>query len=223
MSSALEHMWAKSDTSDGREPSPLRHSVLAHLLDSASVAAVIWHRWLSEGCKTRLDALCVNSSISGIDILQVLAGVHDIGKISPAFQSKQPELNNALANLTGAHLNTCADDADAKDWRHTLAGGAAIATLLKDTPWAGHAGWMAAVIGGHHGLYPDEDDYRVTIMRKTTQGTGEWDAVRQEALTTLLHELKILGPDGGLESLPPFYAPTPADQVILTGVVIMAD
>jgi CRISPR-associated endonuclease/helicase Cas3 len=221
MHPAMGRLWAKSDTGGDPVGTPHPHLLLGHMLDSAEVAGVLWDSHLSESIKHLIRSVAGGSDRSGRLLVQLLAGVHDIGKATPAFQIKNAALAAALQE-TGAQL--CQPDRAAGGWHHTLAGGAAIKQLLTGTPWEGHSDWIRAVIGGHHGTYPDRGDYRVRYVVRAAHGQGEWEQWRRDALLWLLRQLQIVPPDGTLADLPSWLtAPHTAIQVLLEGIVIESD
>src|SRR4051812_44032758 len=82
--SSLLTLWAKSR----RGQTPLFHPLLFHLLDVAAVAEAIWDYVLSPAMKRAIAAefgLDTNVATARWWVI-FLAGTHDIGKASPAFQ-----------------------------------------------------------------------------------------------------------------------------------------
>jgi CRISPR-associated endonuclease/helicase Cas3 len=227
MDPALALLWAKSDTTDGRVEPPRPHLLLGHMIDTAQVAGVLWDEHLAESVK-RLVCSIAGSDNNARQLVRFLAGVHDLGKASPAFQIKSSVLADRLQQKTGIEL--CAQDVVANGWHHTLAGGAAIRQLLQGTPWERHVdprrdGWMYAVIGGHHGTYPTKGDYRVKYDARPVHGEYCWEQLRLDALQWLLRELEIIPTSGTLQDLPdwPTDVPPVGTQVVLEGLVIQSD
>src|SRR5271169_3281115 len=95
-------LWAKSDTSDGGAPTPKPHLLVGHMLDTAEVAAVLYDQHLSGNVKHLIRSIAGGSDKNARDLVRFLAGIHDIGKISPAFQIKAPHLAAELYAATGA-------------------------------------------------------------------------------------------------------------------------
>lgn len=222
MDAALGLLWAKSDTTGGHETTPRPHLLLAHLIDTAQVAGVLWDEHLAESVKRMVRSIAGGSDNHARQLVQFLAGVHDLGKASPAFQIKSAVLADRLHQVTGADL--CPPNAAAKTWRHPLAGGAAIKQLLDGTPWQPHGDWLRAIVGGHHGTYPDKGDYRVKYDARRAHGEYRWQQWRLEALIWLLRELQIVPATGTLLDLPDWLSvPSVATQVILEGLVIQSD
>lgn len=217
----MGQLWAKSDTSDGTVITPRPHLLLGHMLDSAEVAGVLWDSHISESVRHLIRSVAGGSDNYGRRLVRFLAGIHDLGKASPAFQIKNAVL---AAGLRDAGAELCRPDPAAAGWHHTLAGGAAIKQLLAGTPWDNHADWLRAVIGGHHGTYPDRGHYRVSYPLRTAHGQGDWEQWRHDALLWLLRQLEIIPAGATLADLPGWLtAPPVATQVLLEGIVIESD
>jgi CRISPR-associated endonuclease/helicase Cas3 len=222
MDPALGLLWAKSDTTDGHAVAPLPHLLLGHMIDTAEVAGVLWDEHIAESVKRLVRSIAGESDMNARQLVQFLAGVHDLGKASPAFQIKSDVLAARIRQETGADM--CAPGVVANGWHHTLAGGAAIKQLLTGTPWEPHIDWIRAAVGGHHGTYPSRGDYRVTYPARPVHGQHRWDQWRFDALQWLLRELEIIPASGTLHDLPDWpTVPPVGTQVIIEGLVIQSD
>lgn len=222
MDPALSYLWAKSDTTGRHDAAHRPHLLIGHMIDSAQVAGVLWNEHLADSVKLLVRSIAGGSDTNACQLVQFLAGAHDLGKASPAFQIKSAALAERLRGATGAKL--CASDAVAKAWHHTFAGGAAIKQLLENTPWQPHIDWLRAVIGGHHGTYPDSGAYRVKFETRPAHGDGQWDRWRRDALHWLLRELQIIPASGTVHDLPDWLSKPPVGtQVVLSGLVIQSD
>jgi CRISPR-associated endonuclease/helicase Cas3 len=86
-------LWGKSSAA-GRA-----HLLVAHLLDTAAVAEVMWSGFLAPSVRSAWDDA---TDGRGREVFTVLCGLHDVGKASPAFQVKAPALAAAVqsAGLT---------------------------------------------------------------------------------------------------------------------------
>ncbi len=137
--SAFHLLWAKYDRKSGGY-----HLLIYHLLD---VAAVAWHMWeqvLGAGQKDWLQATLGLEEEPARQLLALLAGIHDIGKATPAFQKKVKALYEALRDA-GYHERS-------DETPH----GTLSAVILKRWLRAkgisqAQASQLAAAIGGHHG------------------------------------------------------------------------
>lgn len=72
-------LWAKQDGFDKTYP------LLAHLLDTTTIAGVLYDLWLRDGLRQLFHENLGNKAKS---IVQCIAGLHDVGKASPLFQQR---------------------------------------------------------------------------------------------------------------------------------------
>src|SRR5919199_1734021 len=81
-------LWAKWQSS--RTP-PSYHPLLCHMLDVATVTQLLWDEVVSPALRTQwATALGLDQAATGRWIA-FWAGLHDIGKASPAFQFKRDD------------------------------------------------------------------------------------------------------------------------------------
>ncbi|MFW0110219.1 CRISPR-associated helicase Cas3' [Rothia sp. P13129] len=73
------YLWSKQDKTHGTYP------LLAHLLDTAAVAGVLYDRWLRPGLQELFKQELGQQARS---IVCFIAGSHDVGKASPLFQGQ---------------------------------------------------------------------------------------------------------------------------------------
>lgn len=90
--------------------------LLAHLLDTAAVAEVMWDRFLCPMTQARLDHIAQQP---GKAIVLWMCGIHDCGKVTPAFQSLDDQ---AAAAVKASGLTWTVPRAKLR-WRHEKAGG----------------------------------------------------------------------------------------------------
>ncbi len=207
---AARACWAKTE----------RHgtgwmSVAQHLDDTASVAGLLWDHWLSGAVRHRI-ASGLERPQSARALVTWLAGLHDLGKISPAFTCQVPALLPAMAEH-GLHVGA-AVHANRHDLPHALAGAFALRTWLR-----GPAGWsqpaaqaLAAIVGGHHGRPPATF---AQAARDDLLGTGAWTAARDAMIETALDACGARPELDGWGRRPP----DESAQVLLSAVVILAD
>ena len=205
--SALGVLWGKSDA-DGS-----MNLLLQHLLDAAAVGELMWDRFLPPTVTGKLDDCCDGR---GRAVLALLCGLHDVGKASPAFQAKAPEL---AARVREAGLVWRALDARSQRWHHTLAGAVVVRRALKAAGWSRDAvDWTWPLVAGHHGAVPSKGTLRHPPGRGNAQGTGPWEAVQDALVERVAAELGI-----DLGSVAPARSPQRAAQLALSGAIIMAD
>lgn len=184
LSDAAKALWAKSDRDkDGGEWHPL----IAHLLDVAACAEVILER---EPKKT----LELYAQDLGLPLEQAkawvcaLAGLHDIGKASPAFQQKWPE---GKKRVWDAGLTWTVDPTPPpNDVSHSVISEEVLPELLEERGWVlGAAQNVAAAVGEHHGFRATRQDLDDVTSRE--KGKGVWDEVRQELFEAVLEVLEV--------------------------------
>lgn len=210
------NLWAKKEIKDHQQ---LWLPLPAHLLDAAYTINYLYQHYLNNH---QQQLLAGNYDIK--QLLQFLALVHDIGKATPAFQTKtsyqhdqnldQTILNkiNNLANLP--QLLTASESP------HGLAGEA---ILTK----AGLNPQLASLIGGHHGLPTDNNDTAVNNYNDYTANylssdqninkQQAWRNVQQELIDFALKESHYQS----LSELPDNF--TQPQLVVIEGLLIMAD
>jgi len=149
--SACSHrlFWAKSEGSNGRT-----HPLLCHMIDTASVVEAMWASAINRTMKTRCGSLFNTGDGKTSRIVSFLAGLHDIGKASPAFQCKHEAIRQQLvaSGLTFPAI--------AKPVGHgTLT--AVLVPQLIDHHSDQHAiESVAHMLGAHHGHFPRSQDIR---------------------------------------------------------------
>jgi len=67
-----------------------------HLDDSAAVAGRLWDEWVAESVRRHIAASLPEDDADARSLLTFLAGIHDIGKISPAFAVQEPALADQM-------------------------------------------------------------------------------------------------------------------------------
>jgi len=193
-------------------------SLWRHMQDSAAVAGKLWDEWLSRAVRSRIR----ESSGSAADgetrtLLCWLAATHDIGKAHPLFSFQMPGLAEAMRRhgLESPTLVTpesriphsCLSHAIIQGWLEEQHGFSRVT-----------AASYAAVSGGHHGVPPSTQ--RIKAARESTEALGSrWHEVQDE----LLSHCTALTGAGELLPLWKERRLAPEAQILLTGVVILAD
>ncbi|WP_257210538.1 CRISPR-associated endonuclease Cas3'' [Actinomyces ruminis] len=157
LSAPTRSVWAKSGYDpDSRVWLPL----WLHLLDSAAVAEHLARIWLAPTVQDLIEREFAgsNSDLSPVDefclLASWIAGVHDIGKCSPAFSSKVPHLDDRMREAGLKHEPLDTDDR--RKMPHGLAGHIVLQRWLR-TECAGTRGGctaLASVVGAHHAFHP---------------------------------------------------------------------
>ncbi|MDT0614653.1 CRISPR-associated helicase Cas3' [Streptomyces lancefieldiae] len=215
---ALETLWGKSrERAGGRT-----HLLLAHLLDTAAVAELLWDGFLACSTRSSLDGIAGGPG-RGRRLFAWLCGVHDCGKATPVHQRLWPEGAEAVrrVGLTWVETAAVAGVKRQKRWRHDWAGGLMARELLAEAGWdAEQLDWVWPLIAGHHGAFPSLRDVQEPGPAKgQLRGRGAWRQVQRAVLDVFTHEVGFEAL-GGVE---PVGVPSRALQLQLSGLVVMAD
>lgn len=181
-------IWAKS--SGGTDWHPL----IAHMLDTAAVAREILSR---EPARTReLYARDLGLDVdTALPWVCALAGLHDLGKASPAFQQKwTPGAPRVRERALTWNENDPPDHV-----AHGLITQWALEVLLEDLGWTYRSSLhVADAVGCHHGFRATSDDLDID---RREHGGKHWDAARKELLEAVLAVLGASGEPPSLERL----------------------
>lgn len=185
LSPAAQRVWAKS----GYDPERKRWLPLwLHLLDSAAVAEHLARHWVVPTIANLLGKEFADSA-SGLPpadefrlLVSWLAGIHDIGKCTPAFSVQVPGLDDRMKEAGLNHATI--DSMERRKVPHALAGHHIVENWLCD-----ELGWefessqaLASIVGAHHGIPPTSDMLNDLDGRIPLIGEDSWDSVRHELL-----------------------------------------
>lgn len=214
----LEVLWGKSRERAGGTTSLL----MAHLVDTAAVAELLWDRFLARSTWCALDEIAGGPG-RGRGLFAWLCGVHDCGKATPVHQRLWPEGAEVVnrSGLTWHEQSARAGVKGKKRWRHDWAGGVMARELLISADWAPEqVDWVWPLVAGHHGAFPSLKDVQEPKQSKgQLRGMGPWRQVQQAVVDVFTGELGL----GGLGELQPAVVPSRALQLQLSGLVVMAD
>lgn len=214
-------MWAKHDrNTDGWLP------LWRHMEDSAAVAGLLWDRWLPVGVR-RLIAEALPRGESDARSLAVwLAGVHDIGKATPAFACQVDQLADAMRGQGLEMRSARALGPDRRVAPHGLAGQVLLGEWLEERHgWApARTGQFTVAVGGHHGVPPEHGQIKALYEHEEllrTPGTSSrvWRQVQTELLDACAEQFDVAEL---LEGWRKVRLPQPV-QVLLTALVIVSD
>jgi len=212
LSRQAEALWAKSD--QGQEDSWL--PLYQHMLDTGEVARLLWREWLAESVKATI-AIQAGGPEAAEALVVWLAMGHDLGKATPGFEFKSPLLAERVIS-TGLAVPARVQHPP----YHALMSQVILADQLAACGWdKSTATSYAIVAGGHHGAPPNPgDETRLRgAARNETLGDPHWHAVQTELA-------RLAAAASGAQDLLDTWRTRPLPcpiQVILTGVVIVAD
>jgi CRISPR-associated endonuclease/helicase Cas3 len=190
--------------------------LLEHMLDSAATAELLWDRFLAPAQRRMLERAAGGK---GRELFAWLCGVHDIGKATPSFQCKVSDLAERV-RATGLPIPDLPPEA--RQTRHSDAGGAIVWRELKSAGWADEqVAWVWPMVAGHHG-----------VIRPGFKVYGSWGGVPPDAIgkagwpeiqRSLLELVAITVGFADLAQVQPAQTPRPGEQLVISGLIIMAD
>ncbi len=209
---ALRHVWAKSWPLG--QPPDEWCSLDRHLTDAADVAGLLWDEWVA-GSTRGLISREVGGQDQARRLLRFLAGVHDVGKASPAFAVQVDVLSDRMRRVGLRAGPTVVNDRSAL--RHEAAGAAALERWLTARTPAGQRvrRALSVVIAGHHGAYPSWTVVQGPPVHLL--GAGLWAEVQDALINRAAERSEVDWDDIARRSL------SVAAQSALTGLVIVAD
>lgn len=213
LNDAIDQLWAKFDRDNGLSM-PLRQ----HLADSAHTAGALWDQWLPASIRRNIVDSVGGEDSDGRLLLQWLAGIHDIGKATPAFQI---QIESLAAYCDSAGLKIPSKLADRNSLPHGLAGQLILEKWLTTTHgWSlENARTYATVVGGHHGTYPTFEQLHLQQHSHHLLGEGPWNDAHASLLAEITESLSVAGQL-------PRWSERPLSsqaQVLLSAAVIVSD
>ncbi len=137
------------------------YPLLAHLLDSAAAAQVIFDTWLPQRFINQLNMRLADSGYTSRQVVVTSAGEHDLGKITPVFQGQI--LSKSAGNFTGQidyleeagyWIPKSGDlPKNAMDERLFVARHEVASTLFLQDQLGIDPSAFACIVGGHHGKW----------------------------------------------------------------------
>ena len=223
LSARARSVWAKF----GYDPESDRWLPLwLHLLDAAAVAEHLAEGWLALTTRDLVERE-MSGSASGLSPTEELrllaswiAGVHDIGKCTPAFSCQVGKLDDRMKEAGLTHEPV--DPLERRKVPHALAGHLILRPWLTGEHGWGHgpANALASVVGAHHGIPP-------TRAALTNELSGHEHLLGGEAWAAAQRELlDLVTARTGAGPLLPGWAQRRWSQpflVELSGLVIVAD
>lgn len=214
-------VWAKHDR-DGDGWLPLWR----HMEDAAAVAGLLWDEWLPESVRRLVGEALPGGEVDGRTLAVWLAGVHDIGKATPAFACQVDQLADAMREKGLEMRSRSAMGPDRRLAPHGLAGQVLLAEWLEERHgWVPkRTGQFVVAVGGHHGVPPENGQIKALyghdeLLRTPGPSSAVWRCVQAELLDACAERF---GATGRLPAWQAVKLPQPA-QVLLTALVIVSD
>lgn len=186
--------------------------VIAHLIDTGNIIKYLYNNYLNNSQRTLLGTSITPNLVS------FLGYVHDIGKITPAFQEKasrpvNPELDKLLRmHLIANYINLPKLSFPEKT-PHNLAG----EVFLENNHTLNL--YFGAIIGAHHGQPEAKREVQMQLLAYSENyGDDAWQKLRLEALNYGLAKLNT----NEIKTLKEAQL-TQQQAILLTGLIIMAD
>lgn len=164
------------------------HPLLCHMIDVAQVARAMWLEILSGAARDKI-ARCFRMDHKSAGIwVSFLAGLHDLGKASPAFQ-----LHPWLSAQTLRRIRELLEEAGLACPPHprfvhhgAIAAAELPAILATDLHLApDSASRLATLIGGHHGIFPNSSQIADCENSKEVAGGSEWRKARSRLVRVI--------------------------------------
>ncbi len=188
-------LWGKWGRQAEPGPDAPVHPLICHLLDVAAVAYALWEDALPSGMRSSIAADLAVSEADAAAWLAFLAGMHDIGKGSPAFACQVAPLEDRLRGAGFSFSPTFAWERP----RHGVLTADILPDLLESLGVNRRvAGRLGTVAGGHHGIFPTGPD--LDNASSKNRGGTSWaaarsalfDVLRGQTLTTRTSPLRRL-------------------------------
>ncbi|MFJ4733658.1 CRISPR-associated helicase Cas3' [Streptomyces sp. NPDC088770] len=194
--------------------------------DSAAVAGRLWDEWLPLSVRRLIAGALPGGEADARRLVVWLAGVHDIGKATPAFACQVEQLAQVMRGHGLEMRSRQAMGADRRLAPHGLAGQVLLGEWLEERHgWTvKQTGQFTVVVGGHHGVPPEHGqiqalDRHPDLLRTPGPSGTLWKRVQEELLDACADEF------GVREHLAAWRAvklPQPV-QVLLSALVIVSD
>lgn len=211
----IDIIAAKSDRNDKTKWLPYK----IHALDTEGIMELLYDRWLSKSVKCYIS---INLNVSydieeseykARNFCRLIALLHDIGKITPAFQSKiTSNIEEHTEMLLSIGLKVSGIPEASKS-PHNIAGQVILEEL-------GFPKEISVIVGSHHGRAThncgDQLSYRSNYYGRRNEQEQEWRRLWTEWIDYALKKTSWTS----IDELP---KPDVKIQMILTGLLIMCD
>ncbi|WP_228523263.1 CRISPR-associated helicase Cas3' [Mycolicibacterium phlei] len=216
-SEAASAAWAKSPNDTG-----CWLPLWRHMADAADVAGDLFDTWLPESVVRTLSAPLDGDVAAARSAMCFLAGLHDVGKATPAFAVQCEPL---AQHMRERGLDVPAAKAILTDRLlvpHAVASYHLFRGWLVDRGWSAvKATAWAVILASHHGVPPDSQFVQAARPPEHPRlyGDGLWSEVHRELIDLMVERTGVAAYlDGWAEvKLPASF------QVLASGVAVLAD
>ncbi len=180
LSAKAAALWAKSGEDEQG------YSLVGHLLDVAAVAHALLEREPPQTLRLYAEDVGLEPG-DAKKWIAALAGLHDIGKATPAFQ-RQWEPGRLVVEAAGLTFS--------KGDKGTAHGKLSQKILQDELKIYGLGKRLAAqvadAVGAHHGLRTAKGDLSDNVVPQQDMGNNAWQETRQELLTEFLKAVEVV-------------------------------
>ena len=182
--------WGKLASAD---ESSSYHPLLCHMVDVAMVTREMWQYSLSPSQRSGLSiALGLGHDQDSAGLwCAFLAGLHDLGKASPAFQLQVERVRTKVEQRLRENGLTVSSLRTSKYTPHGVITAATLPSILTTAFGMGNqiANRIGTVIGGHHGVFPTSSETQG--VSSTAKGNQSWDHHRRALVDQLADVLVV--------------------------------
>lgn len=204
----IRKFWAKTGKEGGYHPH------ICHSIDVGNVVQAIWQNVFTEKYRKKLaDRLGFGVDEAG-RWLALWASLHDLGKLSPAFQRKNDAKKKELESDSFVFNNS-------SDAPHNYITAKVLGEMLvegiasDDVKIKKQSKLFARIPGGHHGTFPTSND--LGKIPTNVVGDKRWQKSREEVIATLS---RLFNPP---QDLLPINGLGSGEAVFIAGLMVVAD
>ncbi|HEY6873901.1 MAG TPA: CRISPR-associated helicase Cas3' [Geobacteraceae bacterium] len=197
MNTSIFDFWGKAERNGSGW-----HPAVCHMLDTGIVAREIL-KLQPQTFRQRFTSCLGLDEADALNAIALIASLHDIGKISPGFQTKRIDLCGQL-KARGFSLSNIAEP------NHGRVAMDALPEIFEEifgcTPQLAYA--LSCILAAHHGVFDNSDG--------VGSGDKPWQEARREAVGLLSRTF-------GVESLSTLRLSGVPDLFLLAGLISVAD
>ncbi len=174
----VELLWAKYEKTTGKF-----HPLICHLVDVGQTTLALWQNALSDLTREHIATWLNLDSGSAGRLISFWASLHDLGKASPSFQRKVPDVIPRLEVAGYVFPSPSPTPA-----RHGTITTWALKDLLPQLTYisALDASLVAISLGGHHGAWPSPIDLLPAALKYSDKGDLVWDQSRRTIIELMI-------------------------------------